>query len=140
MNATIRESNGKELYELISSNPVGSITEDGMEIMRNALAISSSVWVGSMDGKVLGFWGLVPPSLLSDRAYLWLYTTPNLHEHVFTFVRHSQRIVEAMLREYPLIVGECLVGSDKSIRWLEWLGAEFGSPNGKLIPFQIKAK
>ncbi len=140
MTALIQRITGPELYGLISPEITGTITDEGKEIMERSLSNSSIVWVGSDDGKVLGFWGLIPPSLLSDRAYLWLYTTPNLTEHSFVFVRHSQKVIAEALAEYPIIVGHGVKGATKSLRWLRWLGAQFGEPQGRLIPFEIRAK
>ena len=141
MTALIQQSSGAELYELISSNPTDTLTEEGLEIMYKTLQASATVWLGSADGKVLGFWGLVPPTLISNRAYLWLYTTKHLEEHVFMFVRHSQKVVEQVLQEYPEVVGHCVIGNDKAMRWLRWLGAEFGEPvDNRLLPFTIRAK
>jgi hypothetical protein len=45
-----------------------------------------------------------------------------------------------MLQRYPTIVGNCIVGEYKSIRWLKWLGAKFGRPEGNKVPFVIRAK
>lgn len=141
MTALIQQSSGAELYELISSNPTDTLTEEGLEIMYKTLQASATVWLGSADGKVLGFCGLVPPTLISNRAYLWLYTTKHLEEHVFMFVRHSQKVVEQVLQEYPIVVGHCVIGNDKAVRWLRWLGAEFDEPiDNRLLPFTIKAK
>jgi len=107
--------------------------------MHRAMHNSSVVWVGWDDEEILCCYGLIPPTLLSDRAYLWLYTTEYLKEHLFILVRHSQRAIADALREYPLLVGHCRIGSSKSLRWLRWLGAEFGGAQGDLIPFEIKA-
>ena len=91
------------------------------------------------DGKVAGFWGIVLPTLISDRAYLWLYTTPALDDHQFVFVRQSQIWIKETLKEFPLIVGHAFAARTKSIRWLKWLGAKFLQPEGRLIPFEIRA-
>jgi hypothetical protein len=77
---------------------------------------------------------------MSERAYLWLFTTEHLHNHVFMFIRHSQRAVQEMLTEFPTIVGHAALGSTRSIQWLRWLGAEFTEPVGQFLPFTIKAK
>ena len=45
-----------------------------------------------------------------------------------------------VLEQFKSIVGVVLMGNKRSIRWLKWLGAEFGEPNGKLIPFTIRKK
>lgn len=108
-------------------------------VMRQAFDNSVVVWIGYQDDQVLCAWGLAPPTLCSDHAYLWLFTTEHLTEHVFTFVRHSQRAVAEMLATYPTIHGHCVVGADKSIRWMRWLGAVFQATQGGLLPFTIEA-
>lgn len=110
------------------------------EIMRTCIALSSDVWTGLVDGEIACIWGVAPPSLLSTRAYLWLYVTELVKEHQFTFVRHSQVEIAKLLQIYDVITGHCIIGSTSSIRWLKWLGATFGEPDGKLIPFQIRKK
>ena len=139
MTATITRAYGEALKGLISPEIVGTISDKDQEIMTAALNQSSMVWVGMEDDKVLGFCGVVPPTLISDRAYLWLYTTPALEEHKFVFIRHSQLVIKDMLYDYPLIVGHCIKGERKSMRWLEWLGAKFLPPEGRLVPFEIRA-
>jgi hypothetical protein len=109
-------------------------------IMNTCIAMSSDVWTGLVDGKVACMWGVAPPSLLSFKAYLWLYTTDVLKEHQFVFVRHSQVEIKRLLEEYDLIVGHCVLGATQSMRWLKWLGATFGEPERGLIPFQIRKK
>jgi hypothetical protein len=116
------------------------LTVEEAEVMRVCVALSSDVWTGYVDGKVACTWGVVPPSLLSETAYLWLYTTDIIEEHKFAFVRHSQVQIQRLLEVYKTIHGHCVLGSASSIRWLKWLGATFGEPDGKLIPFQIRKK
>jgi hypothetical protein len=139
MTVSIIRLTGAEAYDLIYPEYLATMSELNQETMQRSMRNSSTVWIGYEGNKVLGFWGLIPPTLLSDRAYLWLSTTRHMPEHVFIFVRYSQRVIEEMLQLYPLIVGHCAVGQAKSKRWLRWLGAEFGPVDGALIPFEIKA-
>ncbi len=85
-------------------------------------------------------WGLIPPTLMSNQAYLWLYTTDLVKEHQFLFVRYSQRMVEKLLEHYESIVGHVQVDAPRSRQWLKWLGAEFGNPKGSNIPFVIRKR
>lgn len=116
------------------------VSRDDEAKMDQCLALSQSLYVGHIDGKLICLWGLIPPTLLSTRAYLWLYTTAAVRDHEFIFVRRSQRAIELLLEEYPAIYGHVHVGHPDSIRWLKWLGAEFSEPDGKLIPFVIRKK
>jgi hypothetical protein len=101
------------------------------------LLMSTIIWAGYIDDRLACMWGVIPPTLMSDQAYLWLYTTDVIKEHQFTLVRHSQIVVEEILKEYPSIVGHATLGASKSIRWLKWLGARFGQPQGTGVPFRI---
>ena len=110
------------------------------EAMTFCMRISAELWQGTVDGEIACVWGLIPPTLMSNQAYLWLYTNELVLEHQFLFVRYSQRMVEHMLDQYDTIVGHVRVGSDRSIRWLRWLGAVLGEPTGTKIPFTIRNK
>lgn len=140
MTAHIIPATGIEAYDLIYQEHLAKVLISDQEILRKWLISSTDVWIGYVDEKALAVWGLVPPTLLSDRAYLWLWTTQHLVEHQLMFIRHSQRAVAEMLKRYPLIVGHAVVGNDKAIRWLRWLGAEFSRPQGQTLQFEIRAK
>lgn len=113
----------------------------GAEETLDTLLIRSTVrHIGLVDGEVAAVWGLVPQSLLSNRAYLWLLTTDLATEHRFLLVRYSQMFVEQALKHYEQIVGHCEAGNFSAKRWIKWLGGEFGQPDGKKVPFVIKRK
>ena len=109
--------------------------------LKRFIELSELVRVGKVDDVVCCVWGLIPPSLLSNKAYLWLITTDQLTEHQFVLVRHSQIEIARLLEEYEVIIGHCSVGQPKSIRWLRWLGAEFFDIDalGRL-PFEIRRR
>lgn len=140
MISRIQSTDKAEVFRLISSTSSVNLEAGERKILESFMGLSSHIWIGLVDKKLICFWGLNPPTLLSDCAYLWMYTTPALDEHMFVFVRQSQIAIEKMLAEYQLIGGHAAVGNSRAIRWLKWLGAEFGEPVGKLIPFYIRAK
>lgn len=104
-------------------------------ILREWLKRSEEVWQGSVDGELACIWGVVPPTLLSESAWLWmLYDPKHVEEHKFFLVRNSQRYIEYLLTRYQKLVGMVDPNNKGSIRWLKWLGAEFGSvKNGAMI-------
>lgn len=140
MTAAILRVTGAEAYDLIYTEHLATLSTIAQESMHRALTNSSRVWIGEDGGLILAVWGLIPPTLMSDTAYLWLYTTPHLKDHSLILVRHSQRLVQRMLEDYPTIVGHGQVGAERSLWWLRWLGAEFGEPQGEFLPFTIRAK
>lgn len=135
----IRRCHKAELEQLILSEVLGTVEED-TKIMEDALIRSAMVWIGvGKDGEIFGFCGVVPPTLMADCAYLWLYTTPAIEKYKFMFVRHSQIVVKEMLKDYKLIVGHTLRSADRSINWLRWLGADYIEADDKFLRFEIKA-
>lgn len=104
------------------------------------LTCTQHLWAGIADDELVCAWGLVPPTLLSDTALLWLYDTPAVEQHKFTFIRRSQLAVEEMLKLYPRITGVTLYDADRSRKWIEWLGGTYGKREGKIMPFTIEQR
>ena len=139
MNATIFRVSPAEAVDLISLECFATISAVEQETLLRSFTNSSRIWIGTVDSKLVAIWGLIPPTLMADTAYLWLRTTMHLDSHVFLFIRHSQRAIAAMLEEYPEIVGHCLIDNQRAQQWLRWLGAKFGDPvNNTVLPFTIR--
>jgi hypothetical protein len=134
----IQTASKGQIYELISFYGKEKFTKEQVQFFRRCVSCASSIWTGFVDGELVCIWGLIPPSLLSDQAYLWLYTTDALKGNEFMFVRQSQLAVETILKIYPVIIGHVLVDNPRAIRWLKWLGATFGEPDGRVLPFSIR--
>mgnify|MGYP001574535181 CR=1 FL=1 len=116
------------------------LTEVDRLPMRTCLAMSEQVFKGTINGEVACIWGMIPSSFLSGRAYIWLYVKEIVDQHQFIFVRHSQRILEVLLQEYPIILGHCHTQDERAIRWIKWLGGVFKEPDGLKVVFQIMRK
>jgi hypothetical protein len=141
MTALIELAGKAKTRQLIFEAKGGILTDEESKTLDQYLTFSAKLCIGIVDGKLVCAWGLVPPSLMSDRAYLWLFSTEAVEEHKFIFVRNSQKAVAEMLEEYPIITGYCELGNTRSMRWLRWLGAVFGEPiNSKAIPFEIRKR
>lgn len=140
MTVSIQPIDRQRTRELILFAKGGILTDIESKTLDACLGFATHLWIGEINDKIACAWGLVPPSLLSDEAYLWLYSTSAVDEHKFIFVRYSQRLIEEMLKIYPTIVGVTDAKASDSIRWLKWLGAKFGEPIGKYLPFTIIAR
>jgi hypothetical protein len=137
MKVDIQQADGHALMKQIK--PTGMSKQDRLAL-NACLMLSATTYCATVDGKGACIWGLVPPSLLSERAYLWLFTTDVANEHQFLLARHSQIIVQKMLEEYPILTGHCHIIDTRAQRWLKWLGAEFGFPQDQRVPFTIRKK
>ena len=102
--------------------------------------VSNQVWLGMCDDKIACVWGLIPSSMISNRAYFWLLTTDIVEQHKFLFARHSQIVMEDALKDYEIILGHVNINNERSKRWLKWLGAKFGEPIEGFLPFYIRRK
>lgn len=138
MTVTIATASRDVVKGLISQ--ANSIRLGDTKILNDALIRTQDLWVGWHNDEPVFAWGLIPPTLLSSSAYLWMVSIDEAEEHQFVLVRHSQIAMKQMLECYGTIVGHCEVGHGRSIRWLKWLGATFGSVEGTLLPFTIVRK
>lgn len=136
MTAAIVEMPKEEVLRLIAEG----VEPEYLKYYNRHVNASARLWVGYIDGKLVCAWALMPLTLISDRAYLWLHTTKELEGNEFVFVRQSKLAVDTMLQHYPYLTGHVKVGNDRAVRWLRWLGAAFAQPHGDLIPFTIRNK
>ena len=139
MNASITQTPGAEAYDLIYPGYLSMLPEVDQQSMHQALN-SSIVWILRYNDEILCVYGIAATSLLADEAYMWLFTTEAMADHLFIFVRISRQVIANMLQHYPRLIGHCVVGNDKAIRWLKWLGAEFSKPQGSVVPYVIRIK
>ena len=140
MNVRIEPVFTAQLSNLISFASGGSLNSRQLDMIEWCQSMSGEIWTGWVDDELVAVWGLIPPTLISNQAYLWMHATDAVRDHTFLFVRHSQRMVERMLEHYDSIVGHCVISAKDSIRWVRWLGGEFGDYDGQLVPFTIRRK
>lgn len=134
MSVAIQRVNPAEAARL-----VGGVAYTKDQINRHLLA-TTHIEAGFIDGKFVAVWGVIPPTMVSDQAYIWVYTTMDLVGHEFVFIRNSQRMVEKFLKEFSTIVGVTEIDNKRAVRWLKWLGAEYGEPQDGYMPFVIRRK
>jgi hypothetical protein len=126
--------------DLISSSSEVKLNETEMKTFGFFLQNSLVIWCGSRDGQPVNMWGIIPPTLLSDEAYLWHYLLASAGDHTFVLARYSRLALERVMERYPKLVGHCRQGDEDAQRWVRWLGGKFGFPGDGLIPFTIQPK
>jgi len=135
----IQKHKPQAAWDLLYAPCLATLSDINQDTMTRAIRNSDWIWIGDIDGEIFGFWGLIPPTLLSDRAYLWFYSTPSLCKHIFSFVRHSRDVTAELLTHYPILVGHGRTDDARSLRWLAWCGAQFGDSQGDVVPFEIRS-
>lgn len=139
MKVAIRSDISYDIGDIVRRSPVANVI-GAQDIISECMFRSTNVCYGLLDGEVACMWGIIPPTLLSDAAYLWLLTTDIVAEHKFLFIRQSQIYIENLLKQHPRIIGDCIITNHSAIRWIKWLGGEFAEPVCGRIPFVIRAK
>ena len=115
-----------EIYQ-ISFEQFARMTEGtpGREVLLSAAKLASEIIIGMYGDEVLAYIGLVPPTLLADRAYIWMLTTESGEAHPLLIARYGEKFILTALCKYRVLFGHCF--SEKSARWLRYMGAEFVS-------------
>lgn len=126
--------------KMINDTVPKAMTFEEQRTLNHYLTFSSTLCIGTNEDRLICAWGLIPPSLMAEEALLWMYSTDEIDNNQFLFVRNSQRAIENALKEFSVIKGYTDPASSRSVRWLKWLGAEFGEPIGKHMPFTIRKK
>lgn len=134
----VAEPSSREITrELILEMHDGILTEEDLRALETCTSQATYLWIGYINGRPVCAWGLVPPTLLADKAYLWLYAGAGIEAAKFQFVRHSQIVMENMRKLYPEIYGVTRSDNHSAIRWLKWLGAIYGPVRNGYRAFQI---
>lgn len=124
---------GSKLHGLIYPEYLSMLPVDQQETMARSMHNSPDIWVGYNDDKVFAIMGVIPPTLLSDRAYVWFWTTQYFDGSRLACLRISRRCIADALLRYPILWGHCLPSAEKSIRWMKFLGARFVEPQGTAV-------
>lgn len=101
-------------------------TPEEQQAMRRFGELSSPIYVGIYNGQLLAILGLIPNSLISDEAYVWLYHTPWVRHHKIKFGRWAKWVMSNFTVRYQRLYGHCLTPDSR--KWLVSLGARFTSP------------
>jgi len=134
----IEKVSREEIERLISSGEWGTLDDTQRARLASSLSATTKFWVGLVNNDLICAFGIATPTLISNRAYFWVWTTEKLKDHLFIFTRRSQIVVKTLLEEVDALYGYCDTSIPGSQRWLKWLGAEFEEPEGEMIPFEIR--
>lgn len=110
----------KGLFRAAPNQVQPYVTPEHWSTMSNIIHLTDPLYIGLWDSQLVCLVGLVPRSLLSDTAYLWLYDTPLVRQHRIAVARHAIRLVREWRKTWHL-EGHCI--NPESWPWLRSLGA-----------------
>lgn len=95
---------------------------------------SLAAFAGLADGRVVAMFGHCVKSMLSDEAFPWLLTSPDMPKHAKAFLRLNKEYIAGLRQQYRLLWGLVCETNAVSIRWLAWLGFTVDDDVRRLIP------
>ncbi len=91
-----------------------------------------------VEGKVVAVFGDAVHSVLGSIGVPWLISTNHVEHHPRAFLKVCKPEVADMLTRHRHLINYVDARNTKAIRWLKWLGFEFGEPalyGAKGFPF-----
>lgn len=98
-----------------------------VDLVTNKILVLTTVLNTAVYGEdMLCIYGLIPRTILSDEAYIWMHWTSEVEKHKLIFARRAKRLVNELLHSYSIIRGHCFIAG--SMPWLMSVGATFHTP------------
>lgn len=106
-----------------------SLRHEGPEEgLRSLIGRSIGVYAGLVDGELISIHGICHLSLLGRDVGPWLIGNERVQDNPVVFLRTSKVWIEALASQYRTLIAGIMVGNERQIRWLKWLGFEFSDP------------
>jgi hypothetical protein len=114
----MRPADVEEVKAATGSTPI--------EALRNSLKRSSFARTAMCGGAPALIWGVGDINLLLGHGGPWLLGTRSVERYFVTFLRCSKPWLPLLLKRYTYLVNAVDERNEAAVRWLAWLGFEFG--------------
>lgn len=124
----IRDADRIELWASSRSEP--------LDAMLRGMERTASAFTAIYDGQVAAMFGASPYSIMGNKGAAWMIGSKvlELQGAQKDLLRLSVPVLEYMLDQFPgLLYNFVDQRNDKAIRWLKWLGFQFG----EAIPYGV---
>lgn len=118
-----RRVRAAEVREIAASHAVTPV-----KLLIEEVDRSASAWSWIVAGEVACMFGIVTPTLVSEEAYPWFFSTDLVDRYARQFARTCKELLPELLSRHPRLTGMVDARYALSVRWLEWLGATFDEP------------
>lgn len=132
MKVEVRPSELIDAHEIVLRE--GDLQElDAVSGAPPALAIQRSIrasilcWTARVDGEIALVCGC-GGDLVTGQGFAWMLSSDRLLDRPITFYRQSRAYIRWMGKAYSELSNMVDQRNEASIRWLQWLGAEFEPP------------
>lgn len=116
------------------------------EALVHSFRVSPACFTVVYKNEVVAMFGVTADKRMNGLASIWFLSTDDIVKMKKTWLKLSKSTIQSMLITFPILYNFVQVGNEASIKWLKWLGAEFGdpSPYGKqgfpFLPFKFTRK
>lgn len=100
----------------------------GLHSLLVSLAVSDEAYALLFDGEVAALFGVARGSLLNGTAAVWLLTGHLADKYRIAFVRNMRIALAYLASKWPVLGNMVDARYTKAIRFLKYLGFEFGEP------------
>ena len=100
--------------------------EDAEQALSESFKVSTARFTLEKDGEPIAMFGLIPNSILGDKAGVWLLGTEDIATVKKSFCEFSRKVIKYFVGQYPVLFAQVDGRYAKTHRWLEWLGAKKG--------------
>lgn len=101
------------------------------EAVRLSVSASDAAYAVRLDGRLIAIFGIYAESIIEETAIIWALGTRQVIPNWRTFARWSRPGLLSLADEMPWVttLQNCVHAPHATaIRWLGWLGADFGEP------------
>jgi len=120
MKDRLREADKQEIWASDNHTPE--------EALRSSFNLSTEKLTVVFNGEPVAMFGIVPVTLLDDRAIVWMLTTDLIEKVSVRFLKLSKKFINLLREKYGILFNFVDVRHKKSIDWLEWCGAKLFKP------------
>jgi hypothetical protein len=136
--ANMREADKREIWASSLASPEAALAR--------SIEVSQFAWTGLIENRPVVMFGIGQVSILGGGASAWLLGTQEIEKIPRLFLTESREWVRKMVDRYGRLFNYVDARNRQTLRWLAFLGADFGParPYGMLgkpfVPFVITRK
>ena len=116
LKSRLRQDDIDEMYASNHLTPVEALTY--------AFYLSKVCLTIVKDGEAVGMFGIVEDPMDSDRAIIWMLGSNRMNRVARHVIKDAKDYIENFMDSYEVLYNHVDARNQRSIRWLEYLGAE----------------
>lgn len=114
-----------EFHRISPERALEFFDPEDREMIRDHLRMSDPLLECKFKGRTGCLVGFIPPTILADKAFVWVQDFPPMAEHPVVAGLATRRLLKEALKRYPTLYGRC---TKYGVPWLRSLGAKINFP------------